>query len=80
MGFTAVLVLAKDEAGVLQGPLGGIFVSSVPFAYRVGGLNLLNGVVGDVMSEAVWVSIFSTRFTSRKKRTYTGGIARFWQG
>lgn len=50
MGFTSVLevlLLAKDETGVLHGPLVEMFGSSVPFAYRAGGLNFLKGVVGD---------------------------------
>ena len=46
MGLTAVLeVLAKEGAGVLHGSLWEVVGSSVPFVYRAGGLNFLNGVV-----------------------------------
>ena len=38
-------VLAKEEAGVLHGSLSDVVGLSVPFVYRVGGLNFLNGVV-----------------------------------
>jgi len=48
--MTVLEVLAKDETGVLQGSPGEVFGLSVPFVYRTGGLNFLNGVVGDEAS------------------------------
>lgn len=47
MRSTTVLeVLAKEEAGALHVSLGEAVVLSVPFVYRAGGLNFLNGALG----------------------------------
>lgn len=40
--------LGCGEAGVFRGSIGEAFGLSVPLVYRLGGLNLLNGVAGGV--------------------------------